>query len=291
MAIIKSLAVGKAKGSAGNLTYTTMGGDTIMKGKVAFPANPKTVGQMSRRVRWANLVNIWQTFTQRDHPSFEARPPRVSDFNAFMGANIGGAPVYLTSSEAKQNGSVIAAYQVTEGSLPSIDIGTGTGGVRVSDISLGALVIDADTTLKEFSEAVIDNNDNYIEGDQITCFIALQTQNVVTGIPYVQMKSSKVTLNTRDEDTLLSDLVAADGFTTVDGKLGASAVINGGIVWIHSRVEQGNVLVSTQSFAVTNSLISSYNTTAAKTAAIQSYGGQLTRAYLRPYDPMLPGTV
>lgn len=291
MAIIKSLAVGKAKGSAGNLTYTTVGGDTIMKGKVAFPANPKTVGQMSRRVRWANIVNLWQAFSQRDRPSFEMRLPRVSDFNAFMGANIGGVPVYLTSSEAKMNGCVVAAYQITEGSLPAIDVAAGTGGVPVSSISLGNLVIDGDTSLKEFSDAVIENNDDFIEGDQITCFIALQSQNPVTGVPYVQVKSSKVTLNTRDEDTLLSDLVAADGFTTVDGKLGASSIVNGGIAWVHTRLEQGRVLVSTQTFYVNNALLVSYQSSSARIAAIQSYGGQLTRDYLRPYDPMLPGTV
>lgn len=290
MAIIKSLAVGKAKGSAQNLTYTTRGGDTIMKGKVAFPENPKTVGQMARRVRWANIVNVWQAFSHRDRPSFENRAPRVSDFNAFLGANIGGVPVYLTASEAKQNGSVVAAYQITEGSLPAIDVGAGTGGVPVSSISLGNLVIDGDTTLKEFSEAVIDNNNDFINGDQITCFIAVQEINPVTSIPYVKINSSKVTLNTSDEDTLLSDIVPADGFSAVDAKLGASATVNGGIAWVHTRLEQGKVLVSTQSFFVNNALLAQYQTNNARTTAIQSYGGKLTALYLRPGDPLAPST-
>ena len=289
MAIIKSLAVGRAKGSAQDLTYTTIGGATIMKGKVAFPKNPKTAGQMSRRVRWANIVNVWQAFTERDRPSFEGRGDRVSDFNAFVGANIGGAPIYLTASEAGQGAAVVPPYQITRGSLPTIVVTLGTGGVRISDIELGSLVIDSDTTLKEFSDAVIDNNPNYQHGDQITFFYALQEQNPVTGIPYLSILSDKVTLNQQDEGTLLSDIVNATGFTTVDGKLGMNTVPNGGVAWVHSRISSdGSVLVSTQSFEVTNPLLSQYQTSAKRIEAILSYGGKTTQDYLRPGTPMAP---
>ena len=284
MAIIKSLAVGKAKGSAMNLTYTVLGGETIMKGKVAFPQNPKTLGQMSRRVRWANIVSLWHAFNDRDKPSFEDKEPRVSDFNAFIGANIGGIPVYLTKQEADQGGCVVAAYQLTRGSLPALGITTGTGGVPISSIELGNLVIDGDTSLKEFSDAVINNNPGqFLNGDQITFFHFLQEQNPVTSIPYVRITSSKVTLNQRDEDTLLQDVVSAYGFTTVDGKLGASGAVNGGCAWIHSRIApDSSVLVSSQTIYVSNALLTQYQTTAARTSAIQSYGGKLTADYLRP---------
>lgn len=289
MAIIKSLAIGRAKGSAQDLTYTTIGGATIVKGKVAFPKNPKTAGQMFRRVCWANIVNLWQAFTQRDRPSFEGKGDRVSDFNAFVGANIGGAPVYLTTSEAEQGATVVAAYQITSGSLPTIGVTLGTGGVRISDIELGALVIDGDTTLKEFSDAVIDNNPNYQHGDQITFFYARQEQNPVTGIPYVTILSDKVTLNQNDEDTLLADVVAATGFTTVDGKVGMNSVPNGGVTWVHSRISSdGSVLVSTQSFEVTNSLLAQYQSSAKRVDAVLSYGGKTTQDYLRPGTPMAP---
>lgn len=284
MAIMKSLAIGKAKGSAMNLTYTVLGGETIVKGKVAFPKNPKTLGQMSRRVRWANIVALWQAFNDRDKPSFEDKEPRVSDFNAFIGANIGGAPVYLSKQEADQGGCVVAAYQLTKGSLPSLDIAAGTGGVPVSGISLGNLVIDGDTTLKEFSDAVVDNNNGqFLNGDQITFFNFIQEQNPVTVIPYVRITSSKVTLNQRDLDTLLADVVPADGFSTVDGKLGASGMVNGGCAWIHSRIApDSSVLVSSQAIYVSNALLAQYQTAAARTTAIQSYGGKLTADYLRP---------
>lgn len=284
MAIIKSLAVGRAKGSAQDLTYTTIGGATIMKGKVSFPKNPKTVGQMARRVRWANLVNFWQAFNNINHPSFEGRPPRVSDFNAFIGANIGGAPVYLTTSEATQGATVVAALQVSRGSLPAIDIAVGTGGVPVSDISLGNLTIDGDTTLKEFSEAVVENNTAYQTGDQISCYVFLQETNPVTGIPYVTVIAEEVTLNTADEDTLLADIVGNGyGFRTVDAKLGMSGTVNGGMAYIHSRIDgDGSVRVSTQSVFVNNALLAQYQTSNKRVEAILSYGGKTTVDFLRP---------
>lgn len=284
MAIIKSLAVGKAKGSAMNLTYTVIGGETIMKGKVAFPQNPKTLGQMSRRVRWANIVALWQAFNDRDKPSFEDKAPRVSDFNAFIGANIGGTAVYLTKQLADQGGCVVAFYKLTKGSLPSLDVAAGTGGVPVSGISLGNLVIDGDTTLKEFSDAVIENNNGqFLNGDQLTFFNFIQEVNPVTSVPYVRIESSKVTLNQADQDTLLSDVVSAAGFSTVDGKLGAASAANGGVAWIHSRIApDSSVLVSSQDIFVNNPILAQYQTPAARTAAIQSYGGKLTADYLRP---------
>lgn len=284
MAVIKAATIGKAKGSIDNITYAVVGGETIGKGKVAFPKNPKTLPQMARRTRWANIIAVWQAFTQRDKPSFEDKEPRVSDFNAFVGANIGGAPIYLTKQEADQGGCVIAAYQITRGSLPTIDVSAGTGGVAVSSIELGALVIDGDTTLKEFSDAVIDNNGGkFVNGDQITFFNFTQEINPVTNVPYVSLQSSKVTLNQRDEDTLLSDVVAATGFTTVDGKLGMNAPVNGAAAWVHSRVAtDGTVKVSSQALYANNTLIGQYNTSAARTSAIISYGGKTTADYLRP---------
>lgn len=283
MAIIHATSIGKAKGSIGMNTYTTVGGATIAKEKVFNPKVPRTYRQMVRRVRWANIVAMWQSFSGNLHPSFEGKRPRVSDFNEFMRYNIGGVPVYLTSEEANQGACVMCAYEITRGSLPTINLSAGVGDVPVTNISLGSLVIDEDTTLAQFSNAVLNNNAAaFLDGDQITCFIGTQEQNSVTGIPYVSMKGYKVTLNSADSETLLSDLVPSDGFSVVAGKLGAASTIVGGIAYVHSREVQGETLVSSQSFFVTNALLSQYQTAAKRNAAVVSYKGNLTQAYLTP---------
>lgn len=282
MAIIHATSIGKAKGSIGMNTYTTVGGATIAKEKVFNPKIPRTYRQMVRRVRWANIVAMWQSFSGNLHPSFEGKRPRVSDFNEFMRYNIGGVPVYLTSEEANQGACVMCAYEITRGSLPSINLSAGVGDVPVTNISLGSLVIDEDTTLAQFSNAVVNNNPDFLDGDQIACFIGTQEQNSVTGIPYVSMKSYEVTLDTSDSETLLADIVAADGFSVVGGKLGAASTIVGGIAYVHSREVLGETQVSSQSFFVTNALLVQYQTAAKRNAAVVSYKGNLTTAFLTP---------
>lgn len=285
MAIIKSLAIGKAKGSMQNITYRVVGDATIGTGKVAFPKIPRTYLQMQSRVKWANIVNLWQAFEGDLHPSFENRRERESDFNAFIRNNIKAVPVYLTKDEAQQGACVVAGYLITEGSLPAIDVAEGTGGVAVTDIGLGDLVIDAETTLKDFSDAVIENNLGYLSGDQISCFIAEQSVNSVTGVPYVNITSLEVTLNSADDETLLSDIVDALGFSAVGGKLGASSTVNGAITWVHSRRTADGVSVSTQRFFATNSTLAAYQTASKRIAAINSYGGKLTEPFLTPNNP------
>lgn len=280
MAILRGI-IRKMRGSVEDFTFRELNGQTTVSAKVTKNTS-QTAAQMFRRVKWANLVNLWKAMENYDKPSFEAKPRTWSDYNAFMSANIDGQPVYLEKGEANQGGCVVASYQVSRGSLPSIDVGAGTGGVPVSDIALGALVIDSDTTLKQFSDAVVNNNNGYQHGDQITCFIFLQDQNSVTGVPYVRFKPFEVTLDQLDDETLLSDLVEADGFTSVDGKLGANGTVNGGICWIHSRKGTGRTLVSTQSIYVTNSLLSTYQSSAKRVEAVQSYGGKTTQEYLIP---------
>lgn len=283
MAIVWATNVGQAKGKIGMNVYSVNAGDTIARQKAFMPRNPKTYSQMARRVRWANMVSFFRSFSGDLHPSFEGKAPRVSDFNEFLRQNINGVPIYLTSSEASQGACVVAAYQITKGTLPSISVTMGTGDVPVSNISLGNLVIDGDTNLKQFSQAVINNNPKFRNGDCISVFICTQEQNSVTSIPYADVQAYQVTLNVMDEDTLLSDLVPANGFSTVDAKLGASGVVVGGIAWVHSRRDASETLVSSQELFVNNALLSQYQTQAKKEQAILSYKGNLGKDFLTPH--------
>lgn len=293
MAIINSIVMGKARGSIGNATLAIVGGDTVARQKISKGTGGGVVrsfAQMNQRVQWGNLVNIWQLFSGNDRPSFQTRPARVSDFNAFMQANLsrtGGTRVYLTKEEARQGAVVAAPYKVTEGDLPTIDnAASGTNGEICTDIILGDLTISESTTLGAFSRAIENNNaGRIVDGDQITVFVAVQSTNSVTGVPYVAMTSAKIKLDGSDNETLLSEF-DPDGlfFAKTPGtdKLGMSAAINGAVVYIHSRKEQGVVRVSSQRFIVTNTLLNNYITDAKRNEAIISYGGKLSGFYLDP---------
>lgn len=293
MAIIHSTAIGKAKGSLGNITYRTQGGVCIGSERVPKGSGKsRTLAQMRLRTQWANLINLYQAFTGHDRPSFEARTARVSDYNLFISRNNGAAPVYLTRSEAGQGACVVAPYLVTEGSLPAIDVSaSGVSGEVGTDISLGNLNIGEETTLGQFSAAIITNNEEFIDGDQITAFVIRQETNAQTNVPYVRVQAYKVVLNSSDSTTLLSD-IDPDGLVFAkqgsSDKLGMSQTVNGGVVYIHSRKVAGETKVSTQRLVVANTILSRYQTPTAMISAITSYGGQTTSLYLTPTDPLAP---
>ena len=282
MAIISSAAIGKAKGSLGNLTYRYRAGATIASQKIFQTTDKKSVRQMVSRVGWGNLVNLYQAFTGSLHPSFEAAQGRVSDFNLFMGRNRGMSP-YLTREYARLGGCVVGPYMVTEGGLQSIDMGTTAQGIITSNLKLGSLVIGDETTLAAFSAAIIANNEGWLYGDQLSVFIAYQTVDSVTGVPRVSITASEVTLK-NDHETLLVDLVAdGAGFNVIDAKLALSVAIQGGACYVHSRIgSDGRTEVSTQHFHCTNTLLATYGSAAYLTEAIISYGGKTQQDFLTP---------
>ena len=281
MAILKGI-FRKQTGSIGDMTLRVVNGQTVTSEKVTRNTS-KTFAQMVRRVQWANLVNLYRAFEGTLHPSFESRPRSWSDFNAFMSANIGQFGVYLTASEASQGGCLVAPYQITRGSLPSVGMGTTEAGVITSDIKVGALDITDETTLAAFSAAVRANNSGWEYGDQLSAYVALQKVNTITQVPYVEVHAYEITL-AEDDETLVLDLIDNDPtcFAVVDQKLCLNAPINGGACYVHSRKDGQKTRVSTQRFTATNDLLDAYTTEAKRTEAIISYGGKTSTEFLTP---------
>ena len=281
MAILKGI-FRKQTGSIGDMTLRVVNGQTVTSEKVTRNTS-KTFAQMVRRVQWANLVNLFRAFEGTLHPSFESRPRSWSDFNAFMSANIGQFGVYLTASEASQGGCLVAPYQITRGSLPSVGMGTTEAGVITSDIKVGALDITDETTLAAFSAAVRANNSGWEYGDQLSAYVALQKVNTITQVPYVEVHAYEITL-AEDDETLVLDLIDNDPtcFAVVDQKLCLNAPINGGACYVHSRKDGQKTRVSTQRFTATNDLLDAYTTEAKRTEAIISYGGKTSGEFLTP---------
>lgn len=294
MAIIRSLGVGQATGSMGLITYRTVGGATVGSQKRGKASNKLSFLQARRCVQLSNLVNLWGAFRGLDRPSFEGRNPRVSDFNEFISANLGNVIVYMPKSQANQGGCVVAPYQVTRGTLAALDVSSvGTNGEIGTDISLGSLTITENTTIKQFSDAVVNNNEGFAQGDAIICFVMRQSTNVVTGVPYVVVDEYKVTLDRLDNETLLSDFdpngVAFTKMADSD-KLGMSQAVNGGVVYIHTRKTAEGTEVSTQSIVVTSTILANYQSSAMQTEAILSYGGAIQGLYLTPDVDVAPTT-
>ena len=260
-------------------------------GKVAVyvapevPETPmRTKKQMELRLAWGNLGAVYSQFHKTLKRSHEGLEAGRSDYNAFIKDNTRMTCVYLKKYELANGGCVLAPYKISNGKLPSIYCDTNEGNVLVTDIELGELVIDEETTVAEFSTAVLMLNEDWEEGDQLTFFYGQQSTDPVTQVPRAKIRGMKVKLDVSDE-TPLWGVVKALGFSSVDGYLGMDRVItDGAAAWVHSREdEQGNLKVSAQWLTVDSSVLQSYMGDAAFEASVQSYGGITNRkVFLRP---------
>ena len=281
--------------------------------------NPRTNGQMRNRTQMGNL-GACNTLL-REVMAFEGKQPRHTDYNLFVRENLNRCPVYLTKRESG-TACVVAPYLFTRGSLPAIGYGLTAGGILMSDLSLGDLVIDADTTVADLSEALIAHNPHWHEGDQLSFVIARQRIDD-SGIPTARKDIVRLILNTTDAASArpLWDEVGALGFTSiqvpepVEGptRLGATdpgrsiegptqktkrstkklaatyclgmaePLINAGAAWVHTRHPNlKKLLVSTQSLHVESSILASYQSDDAFHRAAKSYGCFSDPIYLAP---------
>lgn len=273
-------------GTVGNVVgYKGRDGRNVIRFKVHDPRNPQTTLQMRRRVSWANLVNLWAAITPYMHPSFNHKPAGQTDFNAFMSENVGINPVFLTKKQAHRQDCVVSPIMVTDGELPTIEADLVSGGKLQSTIVLGDLVIGAETTIAAFSTAILAENPDFAEGDQITGLLVKQISVGTEGLPKVEVVAQRVVLDTTDTRVLSTVLQAESGsadamFSAVEGYLASKASVNGGGCWIHSRMVNGETIVSTQYLSVNNSILSDYTSAAAQVAAMKSYG--VNEKYLTP---------
>lgn len=88
MAIINSMAIGKARKSAGNITFATIKGRTVAREKPAYVRNPQTLAQMAQRAKMAKVVAVWRAFANRLTKVFTVIPGYGSAYNQFVKMNI-----------------------------------------------------------------------------------------------------------------------------------------------------------------------------------------------------------
>lgn len=262
----------KQRGKVGDFVFRKVGPEYIVSEKP--PKKGTSMGTQNQalyRAQWGNLVRFWQSFADRDKPSFEAATINVSHFNLFMRANINGTRVYLTKENVRLGACVVAPYRISEGQLPVVPLTYESGGYYASTIQLGDLNLTAGTPIQDFSRAVIDNNNDFEVGDQIGVFIATQIVESVGGMPRVQMQGYKIELDVEDDATTLSEVMGLNNVSAVDGHF---CVARGdGACIVHSRkTSTGETLVSTQSFVVNNAILTQYTSADARLKAAESYG-------------------
>lgn len=281
MAKVKSSGLRNYVGRLGGSVYYMLKGQNIAREKAPEVSNPRTATQMRQRMQWANLVAMYKCLQPYlGKKAFQDKPASWSDYNAFMSANLGSTPVYLTKEAVNNGVTYLAPYKVTEGSLPAINLGSDDATSTFdTDIKINDGV-DLQTTIGQLTALIIDNNVGWQEGDQLGIIIM---QNGRLYRPYVH--AFEIILN-RNDDRPISDVIDAgtDFFSTNDNScliISPSELENPtqglavACAVIHSRTISGKTSVSTQSLVLNRSAMTEYRekiTEDAFNAARESYG-------------------
>lgn len=278
MAIVKNFWLqNQKKKLAGAVIYQAMG-QTRSRELAASVANPRTLAQMEQRTKWANLVNFYRANAGWMKYAYETKKTNQSEYNKFMSLNVPNARIYIPKSFASQGACVVDAYQMTQGSLPSIEVQKYTVGWG-SNLYFGAdFNIARTSTVKEVTQELLQNNPALREGDQISFIRLTQQTNSNSGVPFVVVRKYEVILNSNDLrpffDFMPYEYIAVND----EGSTPSLGVVDsgnaGGFLLVLSRTISGKTYVSTQSIVVANNsvMIEQYSSAAAQQAAIDSYG-------------------
>lgn len=276
MAQIKQNVLGVLKGKVGSLT--TYSNNT---GNVArIRTNATNVGegasrsrlQQMNRVRWANLVNFYKASKPWMPKAFESKAKNRSDYNQFMSINYANAKNTLTRQEAAAGACVVEGFLISQGSLTPVQVQK-HGDHFDTNIKIGTLALSADTTVAEFAQAVVDNNNWIREGMQLSC---ISYQQIIDdlGTPRVICTPYEMVLDTKNTEEKALAFLPDFCMASEDGLLVTSNNISlGGFAFVLSETVSGRTMVSTQSLIINNTtLIAQYTSAEQQTLAIKSYG-------------------
>lgn len=268
-----NMLLGYARGKVGSLVFARRLGQQVTRAYNANPKDAATRSQVGQRVRMSNVVNMYRATRSLTNHSFEGAVGGQTSYNLFVRYNLVNSKVSLSKEAASFGACVVAPYVVSKGTLPSIQV-QGLGAEAVTNIAVGSLAINNETTIAQFAAALVSNNPGINYGDQLTYLSLVQATDANSGYPVVQSTIHEVTLNQSDNMPLRNYLPEV-ATAVKDGMLAHGSLIGrGGFCWILSRKNaDGSLSVSSQRIVLTSADVADqYTTTAAVTKAINSYG-------------------
>lgn len=236
----------KLSGKVGDIVYRVNRGVQVASAYNPQVANPRTEAQMFQRTKWLNLLGVYRAFAPYLRDAFENKREGQSDYNRFMSINLQSEPVYLTRGQFDMGGSVLAPYQISQGSLVPVVVTE-----NVTDIAVGT-ISTATVTVGALSTEIVRRNPNYRFGDAVAFFVAAQA--LMNGTPVVQVHALKMTLDPADTSTVASLGNSDIGLDVMDGMLEVTTLaVVYGVAVIHTR-RSDRLLVSTSRITVVGSV-------------------------------------
>lgn len=282
MAKVRTMANAIRKGAVGDSTYYYRNGEQIVRQRrnnSNYGATAsRTESQMTNRVKWSNLVNVYKACKSWMPKAFESKKTNQTDYNRFMSVNRNSSRVALTKDMALNGCAVIDSYIISQGSITPIQINPYSGTTTVTnrtDIAV-TLTLSSSTTVAQLAENIIANNPDFRDGDNLA-FILFRQSVDSREYPYLTSEYFEITLDTTNTSAVSVNPIYS--WLGVDG--GFLGILDsawedmerGAFAFIHTRKVGGSLQVSTQTAAGYDSqFIALFSSRAAVQAAIDSYG-------------------
>lgn len=294
MAIVRGTAVAdQVKKRIGNIVFRQTKDGTVAGQRPASMTNPRTLAQMSQRIRLASLVTFYRASRYWMRKGWELKDRKESDYNAFVKANLANNPVALTKTEASNGACVVYPYRISKGSIAPIQM-TESGDTMLSNIYIGdggniltnTTYINPDATIGELSALILANNLTPKAGDQLS-ILSYQQSADADGTPYVTVAQYEIALDVTDGRKIGAfwPVTGNDVLVQVGGdasmlQIGINKASASGFAMVLSRTEGGQTRVSTQSLIVPDSQNYSYYTSAQHVSDAAASYGQNTEVFL-----------
>lgn len=295
------MLLGYARGKVGSLVFSRRKGEQITRARNFHPANPRTLAQMSQRMKMYAPVALYKaTLANNFKYAFQDQRENESAFNVFVRKNIAISP-WVNKTLASQLAPIPFPALVSDGSLQSVNtfvgiVGNTIGGgapqaTRWASAIMG-LTLDQGS-IAEISAAIIAAYPTLQEGDMLT-FITINAQGIsveggdvlFNGVDTLQYRTAQMVIDTTNSENIssvgLTALWAEDALTgspTGFGLIGgdapfdADSVISAGAI-IVTRKSGSKVIASTERLqlnAFATEVYSIMSTDAYRQSAAQSY--------------------
>ena len=271
----------KMQGNAGQLSFRQLGNETVVSERIyknKSAGDGATLAQREHRCKVANIVNFYRAIIEFEKRAWEGKPENVSDYNMFVKNNVTNNNNYLPKNFATVGACVPGRYVVAKGKLSPVAIspifGAGVNSIQ-TQLAVGTLPVGSDYTVGVLSQAIIDNNAGYNNGDKITFGFIRKRNETIGGVtyPFIDVEYIEMQLDTESE-VIAADLWFSRNFSygIADNAISFDGSADG-VFAVHTRMLGSELLASNQVVVLPASQTANpYGTEAWIQACCDSYG-------------------
>lgn len=202
-----------------------------LRNKYSYKNNPRTQKLQDNRHGFKKVLCLWSVLKDVCHNTFQDIDNSLSPYNKFMSINI---------QFGKFDG--VPPVWISQGALRPINHKLLDSGLIVTDIELGELVIDENTTVGDFSNAVVSNNPDFLFDDELTLVIVKEIAEPLVAIQhyfYFDAEDVRICLNKEDERKMM-EMFTDTTLINYDGKLAvnhssSSSDLSSALTLYHAR--------------------------------------------------------